>query len=58
MNKNIKSEVAIGIILLVVIIVGGVIWLGCNQQLQNSDNLVIMSTIKQATNLKEKMEIT
>ncbi|MEI7425971.1 MAG: hypothetical protein WCK16_03560 [Candidatus Moraniibacteriota bacterium] len=48
MNKNIKSELAIGIILLVVIIVGGVVWLGGNQQLQNKDNLVMLPVANQA----------
>lgn len=35
MDKNIKSEIAIGIILIIAIIIGGFIWLGNRQQEQN-----------------------
>jgi hypothetical protein len=45
MNKKIKTEIAIGIILIVSAIVGGLIWLGVNQQNKNIDAI---SSIKQS----------
>ena len=44
MNKKIASEIAIGIILLVVIIVGGIFWLQQNKQTSGAQPAVITQT--------------
>lgn len=45
MNKNIKSEIAIGIIFIIAVIIGGFIWLGNKQQEQN--NVAIQPLVNQ-----------
>lgn len=54
MNKKIASEIAIGIILVLVILIGGFIWLGGNEKIKQQELFPVVTKID---NAKDKQSL-